>query len=303
MRPALPPGSEVVATDSRQAAIGDIVVVPHPDRDGFWLVKRVAEAPHPIEPGMAWVLSDNRGVTRADSRTFGPVDRSSLLPVVDKLDAQTFTEACALLSSEESSLAATLDQFGHPPFWQRRPGFPTLVWLICEQQVSLESGAAVFGRLQRHVGEVTPRSLARLGSEGMRALGLTRQKSGYLESLATSVLGGALKLEHLETMSPTEARARLLELTGIGPWTADTYLLSALRLPDIFPIGDRALRLGTAEVLGMTSVPDEDELLILGEAWRPIRAAAARIIWHAYLTRRGRVEPPDPTQSTSEGVE
>jgi DNA-3-methyladenine glycosylase II len=81
---------------------------------------------------------------------------------------------------------------------------------------------------------------------------------------------------------------------GIGPWTADAYLLSALGFPDVFPVGDRALQVGTGEVLGMSSVPDEEELEIVSAPWRPIRAAAARVIWHAYLKRRGRVEPLDP---------
>lgn len=303
MRPTLPPGVEVVATDSREAAIGDIVVLPHPDRENFWLVKRMSPPPYPIDRDKAWVLSDNSHVTKADSRSFGPVALSSLLPVVERLDVHTFVEACALLASEDAAIATALDRFGVPPFWERRPGFATLAWLICEQQVSLESGAAIFARLQRHTGTVTPETLAGLGLDGMRSLGLTRQKSAYLEALARSVLDGSLRLDLLETMAPVDARALLLQMTGVGPWTADAYLLSALRLPDIFPVGDRALQVGTAEVFGLASVPDEEELTLIGESWRPIRAAAARIIWHAYLTRRGRVEPPDPTQSPVERVE
>ena len=97
------------------------------------------------------------------------------------------------------------------------------------------------------------------------------------------------------TLPLSEARHTLLGVKGIGPWTADVYLLSALRFPDVFPLGDRALQVGTGEVLDMITVPDRDELELLSLPWRPIRAAAARIIWHAYLATRGRVEPPDPT--------
>ena len=106
---------------------------------------------------------------------------------------------------------------------------------------------------------------------------------------------GELDLDGLATLGFSDARDILLGVKGIGPWTADVYLLSALRFPDVFPLGDRALQVGVGEVLGMTSAPDGDELELLSLPWRPIRAAAARIIWHSYLGRRGRAEPPDPT--------
>jgi len=83
-------------------------------------------------------------------------------------------------------------------------------------------------------------------------------------------------------------------IKGIGPWTADAYLLSALRLPDVFPVGDRALQVGVMEALGLGAIPSPEELEILSAPWRPVRAVAARLIWHRYLASRGRVEPPDP---------
>jgi DNA-3-methyladenine glycosylase II len=106
---------------------------------------------------------------------------------------------------------------------------------------------------------------------------------------------GKLDLERLEAHPVGEARATLLAIKGIGPWTADAYLLSASRRPDMWPVGDRALQVGAGETLGMRTIPDEAQLEILGEPWRPMRAVAARLIWHAYLSERGRVEPPNPT--------
>lgn len=302
MRPTLAPGDEFVVTGSRQAVVGEIVALPHPGRDEFWLVKRLGAGPGDrvdgrvaLGPDEAWVTSDNPDVPATDSRSFGPVPLTTLRPMVTRLDEATFGESVDLLIEEEESFARVIAEHGRPPFWHRPPGFPTLVWLIMEQQVSLESGAAMYRRLHGLFGEVTPEAMAGATETDLRGIGVTRQKTAYLLELARSVAGGALELEATATMPFHEARQTLLEVKGIGPWTADVYLLSALRFPDVFPLGDRALQVGAAEVLGMTSVPDGEELELLSLPWRPIRAAAARIIWHGYLGNRGRVEPPDPT--------
>jgi DNA-3-methyladenine glycosylase II len=302
MRPAFAPGDEFVTTTTRTARVGDVVALPHPDRDDFWLVKRLAALPGDrvdgggsLGPGEAWVLSDNPVDGVADSRRFGPVPVVSLQPVVSRLDHNTFAEAVELLRTEEGAFAAVVEAHGIPTFWHRPAGFPTLVWLILEQQVSLESGAAMYRRLHRLLGEVTPEAVAGSGEDGLRGIGITRQKAAYLLDLAASSAEGRLDLEGLGRARPEEARAALLAQRGIGPWTADVYLLSALRFPDVFPLGDRALQVGTAEVLRMTMVPGPAELELLSTSWRPLRAVAARIIWHAYLATRGRVEPADPT--------
>lgn len=295
MLPNLRPGQEVVAVDTRQPVIGDVVVFEHPDRDDFWLVKRMATPPHPIEEGQAWVLSDNPDVTRADSRTLGPVAREGLWTVVERLDSSSFIEACRLLADEDEKLAEALHRHGLPVFWERSPGLPTLVWLILEQQVSLESGAEMYRRVHSAAGSVTAESLLDLGSGGLRSLGVTRQKTSYLLDLAEAIVEGDLSLGDLGRLAQDKARATLLRLRGIGPWTADAYLLSALRFPDVFPVGDRALQVGVAETLGLEEPPDEEQLEVLSQPWRPVRAAAARIIWHGYLSERDRVEPSDPT--------
>jgi DNA-3-methyladenine glycosylase II len=203
--------------------------------------------------------------------------------------------AVELLASEDERLAGAVHRWGLPEFWHRSPGFPTLVLLILEQQVSLESGAAMYRRLASLLGQVTPAMVLEAGPDRLRSIGVTRQKTGYLLELATRIEDGDFDLEELESIPVDETRATLLGVTGIGPWTADAYLLSASRRPDMWPVGDRALQVGVAEVLGMSQVPDESQLETLGETWRPIRAVAARLIWHAYLSQRGRVEPPDPT--------
>lgn len=288
MTPALAPGQEVVATFTRAPEPGNVVVFEHPGRPGFWLIKRLVDA-------SGWVLSDNPEAGDTDSRTLGAIDRKSMGTVIDTLDVTTFEEACHLLSAEDEHLAAIVDRWGLPGFWARSPGFATLVLLILEQQVSLESGAAMFRRLRGLVGPVTPEAVLGAGEPGLRSIGVTRQKTRYLIELAYLIVDGTLDLGGLADLPVDEARTTLLSLHGVGAWTADAYLLSALRRPDMWPVGDRALQVGAAETLGMTSIPSASELDLIGEPWRPVRAAAARLIWHAYLSKRGRVEPPDPT--------
>jgi DNA-3-methyladenine glycosylase II len=302
MRPTLAPGDEFVVTGSRQAEVGEVVALPHPDRDDFWLVKRLGAGPGDrvdghgaLAPDRAWVISDNPEVAASDSRSFGPVPIAALRPMVTRLDEATFYEAVDLLASEDPALAAVIDLHGVPRFWSRPAGFATLVWLVMEQQVSLESGAAMYRRLHGLLGAITPETVAGSTESALRGIGVTRQKTAYLLDLGRSVESGELDLDALATMPLTDARDLLLGVKGIGPWTADVYLLSALRFPDVFPLGDRALQVGAGEILGMTSAPDGEELELLSLPWRPIRAAAARIIWHSYLGLRGRAEPPDPT--------
>ena len=302
MRPTLAPGDEFVATRSRAPVVGDVVALPHPGRRDFWLVKRLGAGPGDqvdglgaLGPEEAWVTSDNQHARATDSHSFGPVPFASLRPMVTHLDEVTFLEAVTLLTEEEEPFAAVVSDHGPPPFWRRPAGFPTLVWLIMEQQVSLESGAAMFRRLHELVGTITPQTVAGCTESDLRRIGVTRQKTTYLLELAGAVVRGDLNLEELASSPVDRARATLLAVKGIGPWTADVYLLSALRFPDVFPVGDRALQVGLADVLGMSSIPDPSQLELVSIPWRPIRAVAARIIWHAYLKTRGRIEPPDPT--------
>jgi DNA-3-methyladenine glycosylase II len=295
MRPALVPGDEIVASDSSPSTVGDVVVFPHPEHEDFWLVKRLAEPPEDLGPDRVWVLSDNREVTLADSRSLGPINIKHLMTRVERLDQTTFREGCELLALEDPALAVSIDLHGAPEFWRRPQGFAVLVLLVLEQQVSLESGAAMYRRLDKATGGVTPQQVMALGPDKMRSIGVTRQKTEYLLGLADRVAGDSFDIDGLDHISVPDARAKLIELKGIGPWTADAYLLSALRHIDMWPVGDRALQVGAGELLGMESAPTEDELEIIGEPWRPLRAVAARIIWHAYLTERDRTEPPDPT--------
>jgi DNA-3-methyladenine glycosylase II len=190
------------------------------------------------------------------------------------------------LARGDRRLAKLVTQYGPPPLWARRPGFATLLRIILEQQVSLASARALFLRLETAVGEVGPIPIAALGTAGLQALGLTRQKAGYAVGLAEWVIDGRLPLARLARFPDDEARDLLLRIKGIGPWTANIYLLMALRRPDIWPPGDLALHKALTRLHGFETVVSLVDAERLAEPWRPYRGVAARILWHAYLSER-----------------
>jgi DNA-3-methyladenine glycosylase II len=197
-------------------------------------------------------------------------------------------EAVRELGRRDPDLAAVVERHGPPPLWAREPGFPTLVLLVLEQQVSLASARAAFDRLVAVTGPPTPDSVLRLDDAELRTIGFSRQKAGYTRDLARALLEGSLELDELATLPDDEVRATLTTLRGIGPWTADVYLTMALRRPDAFPAADLALLVAAQQVKRLPARPTPVELEALAQAWRPHRATAARILWHSYLSERGR---------------
>lgn len=156
--------------------------------------------------------------------------------------------------------------------------------MILEQQVSLASARATFARLIEHLGRFTPERFLELDDSTLRAIGFSRQKTRYVRLLSQAVLDRSFEPESLIDLPDDQVRTSLTSLTGIGAWTAEVYLLMALRRPDVWPTGDRALVVAAREVTGLDHDPTPGELEILGEPWRPWRAVAARLLWHHYLS-------------------
>lgn len=200
------------------------------------------------------------------------------------LTPELLITACDALAAQDPDLAAVIERVGYPPLWPREPGFPTLLKLILEQQVSLASARAAYDRLGARIGPVTPENLLALDDESLRAVGFSRQKARYGRLLAEAVLSGALNVEGLADLDDETARSELQKITGIGPWTAEVYLLMVLLRPDVWPVGDVALATAAQQVKHLPSRPSQPELYELAERWRPWRAAAARILWHHYLS-------------------
>ena len=147
--------------------------------------------------------------------------------------------------------------------------FTTLVHIILEQQVSLKSAKAMLVRLEGAIQPFEPLRFLEMGDAGLRGLGVTRQKSAYLLDLSAAIVNGELSFTKLARMSDDEVRLALTRIKGIGLWSADVYLLMAMRRADIWPAGDLALAVAMKELRGLGARPGPLELERLAEQWRP----------------------------------
>ncbi len=204
----------------------------------------------------------------------------------EKLTEASLDIAARALASRDRDLAIIYEALGPPPLWARRPGFATLVHIILEQQVSLQSAASTFARLKRNTSPFRPARVTELGEAHLRSLGLTRQKTAYCLHLAEFVTDRRLRLASLASMGDDEARSALMAVKGIGSWSADIYLLMALGRPDVWPRGDLALAVAIQGLKRLKHRPDDEQLLRIAESWRPFRSVAARMLWHYYLECR-----------------
>ncbi len=203
-------------------------------------------------------------------------------------EPESATRSIDRLIATDPDLARVVSEFGRPAVWSRPEGFPALVLFILEQQVSLASARAAYDRLDSRIGGVTPEGVRNSSDEDLRADGFSRQKARYVRALAEACVSGGLDLAVMRNLHDDDVRRSLTAIPGIGPWTADVYLIACLGRPDVWPTGDRALQVSAGEVLHLPGPLTVSELELLGERWRPLRSSAARLLWHAYLSRRGR---------------
>ena len=197
---------------------------------------------------------------------------------------QSIRSAVELLASREPAFAAVVDRHGIPEPRKSDRGAQTLLRTIVGQQVSVAAARAMWAKLEAAFG--SPPDLASLlaaSDEELRAAGMSRQKSGYIRSLAELVLSGELDLENLPE-DDEEAIALLTKIKGIGRWSAEIYLLFAEGRSDVFPAGDLAVLVELGRLMGLDAKPSEKQLREMAEAWRPHRGAAAILAWHSYNT-------------------
>ncbi len=202
------------------------------------------------------------------------------------LSAETLAKGVVFLCAFDQDLARINAELGLPPLWEREPGFPTLVHIILEQQVSLASARAAFAKLEQAILTITPETFLELKDDELKNIGFSRQKMAYCRGLALAILHNEIDLEGLASLDDRSARSELMKIKGIGLWTADIYLLMGLLRPDIWPAKDLALALAVQELKELSSRPDDEELERIASAWKPWRAVAARLLWHYYLRKR-----------------
>src|SRR6201982_4078607 len=187
------------------------------------------------------------------------------------LNEKAFSQGVQLLTERDGHLADVVRTYGQPPLWVREPGFPTLVFIILEQQVSLASARAAFERLKAAVNPLTPGRFLKLTDAELLRIGFSRQKTLYTRLLAESLACRYFDLRDLHELHDDSARNMLIAFKGIGRWTADIYLLSALRRPDIWPTGDLALATAVQELKRLRQRPSPEKLEVLSQPWRPYR--------------------------------
>ena len=186
------------------------------------------------------------------------------------------------LARREPAFARVVEEHGVPGPRNSEPGAHTLLRTIVGQQVSVAAARSMWSKLEATFG--SPPDLDKLlgaSDEEMRAAGMSRQKAGYIRSLAQLVTSGELNLEHLPE-DDEEAIALLTKIKGIGRWSAEIYLLFAEGRADVFPAGDLAVMIELGRLMGLDERPSEKQLRELAEPWRPYRGAAAVLAWHSY---------------------
>ena len=207
------------------------------------------------------------------------------------LDRARLRRAAEQLARSDHQLGNIYDRLGPPPLWKRPVTFATFVRIILEQQVSLASAKSTFDRLRLACrGSVTAENVGRLGKAELRSQGITRQKTRYIDALATDVANGQFSVAGLRHLPEDGVRSKITSRLGMGDWSADVFMLMALCRPDVLPVGDLALVKGMGEMDG--GIYDTSQKVVRrAKLWKPYRSVATRMIWQLYLHNRRRRLP------------
>ncbi|WPZ15934.1 DNA-3-methyladenine glycosylase [Nitratireductor rhodophyticola] len=203
-------------------------------------------------------------------------------------------QALEALVAIDVRLQAVRDCAGDIPLRRSPPGFASLVSIILSQQVSRASADAIEARLIGLINPLTPGAILAAGEEPLIAAGLSRAKQRTVLALARAIVEDGFNLETLCARDAGEAITSLTAIHGIGPWTAQVYLLVSAGHPDVFPAGDVALQAAVADALGLPERPNAKSLAGLAESWAPLRAVAARLFWAYYREMKGAEAAPLP---------
>ena len=208
--------------------------------------------------------------------------------------------ALAALGKADSRFVAIIAKAGRPPLRRRPHGFAGLAATIVSQQLSTASAGAIWGRLAAAFDPFEPAAILRARAARLARLGLSAPKIRALKEIARAVTRGKLPLAALGELPADDAHAALIAVHGIGPWTADIYLLSCLGHADAWPAGDLALQEAARLAFGLRARPTAKDMVLLAEPWRPWRAVAARVLWTYYRAAKGREGAPvQPTRGNN----
>jgi DNA-3-methyladenine glycosylase II len=205
--------------------------------------------------------------------------------------------ALAALTAADPRFAALIASAGRPPLRRRPDGFAGLAATVVSQQLSTASAGAIWARLAAAFDPLEPQAIMRARPVRLARLGLSAPKIRALKEIARAVASGRLALSSLADIDADKAHAALTAIYGIGPWTADIYLLSCLGHADAWPAGDLALQEAARLAFALPARPSAKEMLAIAEIWRPLRAVAARVLWTYYRGVKGREGGPQPAET------
>jgi DNA-3-methyladenine glycosylase II len=194
-------------------------------------------------------------------------------------------KAATYLSKKDNIFNLIIKEYGLPTIPSRPQGFETLVLLILEQQVSIDSAKATFLKLKKKVKTISTKKLFALIDEDYRDAGVSKQKTGYIKGLAKAILQKEIDIESLALKPSEQVREELIKIKGIGNWTIDVYLMFCLQAPDIIPLGDIAVVNTIKELL---NIHERTAMELYTNKWQPYRSAATFLLWHYYLRKRNR---------------
>ena len=207
----------------------------------------------------------------------------------------------AALAQADPRFVGLMAIAGRPPLRRRPDGFAGLAATIIAQQLSTASANAIWGRLAASFDPFEPAAIMRARTARLARIGLSSPKIRALKEIAHAVVRGELALTTLSELAAEDAHAALTAIHGIGPWTADIYLLSCLGHADAWPAGDLALQEAARLGFGLSARPTAKDMVRLAEPWRPWRAVAERVLWTYYRAVKGRdAAPIQPTQVRKE---
>jgi DNA-3-methyladenine glycosylase II len=206
------------------------------------------------------------------------------MATLDVTDARQLATAVKHLAKQCEVMRAAHDYVGVPEWRVRAGGYAGLARIIAFQQLSTKAAGTIWGRVETLVGKVTPASVLAADIDALRACGMSRPKISHIRSIATAIEDGSLNLRRVARASDANAQAELVAVKGIGPWTADVYLMFMLGRFDVFPHADIGLSEAYRMITGERKRHPPKKFLKTGERWRPYRGVAAHLLW-AYINQ------------------
>ncbi len=211
-----------------------------------------------------------------------------------ELEREPWEEAVAHLRGVDADWASLIDRVGPCQMRMRPERFGTLVRAIIGQQISSKAAASIDAKLKTLTGDPhAPAPLLELGEAGIRSVGLSGVKARYVLNLAGAVNSGAVPLDEAHLWTDEEVVSRLTSIKGVGVWTAEMFLIFSLARPDVFPVGDLAIRAAIRDRLGLPDLPKPQDCRSLAEPWRPYRSVASWYLWRS-LDPEHKVTPTSP---------